>query len=92
MIPAGFGRRTNWPISEWEFREAQRRIQDVLRLPKGQRLQPLREIAADYGVSVRTLWRWAKYDVREVQVGNHRALFIIGRGEPSRVTGWEKAA
>lgn len=84
--------RSAWPVSEWEFREAARRIADALTLKRGERMPALRLIAADYGVSVRTLWRWAKYDVREVQVGKYRALFILGTGEPSRVTRWEKAA
>ena len=43
---------------------------------RGKGMPVLRSIAADYGVSVRTLWRWAKYDVREVQVGKYRALFV----------------
>lgn len=84
--------RTRWGISEWEFREAQRRIGDAFRLPAPQRGVALRRIAPDYGVSTRTLYRWRTYEVQEVEVGHYRALYIVGKGEPSRMTRWERAA
>lgn len=80
-----------WRVSEWEFREAVRRTRDAQRLPRG-RTDAKRRIAADYGVCVRTLERWVAYDVRSVKVGKHVALFVLGRGAPSQVTPWERAA
>lgn len=84
--------RSLWLISEWEFREARRRINDAFRLIRPFRGAALRGIATDYGVSIRTLYRWRTYDVREVAIGEWRALYIIGAGEPSRMTRWERAA
>lgn len=89
--------RSSWPhnlwgISQWEFSEAVRRINDALRLPWGQRQTVLRSIAADYGVSVRTLYRWPSYKVHNVKVGKFHALYVIGKRGPSRVTPWEKVA
>ena len=83
---------TWWKLSEWEFREAVKRTRAAKRLPKGDRSEAYRRIAADYGVSVRTLERWVTYDVRSVRCGKFEALFVIGKKRPSQVTPWEKAA
>lgn len=80
-----------WPVSEWEFREAVGRVRTVLEGPKPH-VPHMESIALDYGVSVRTLYRWARYDVRSVRCGKYEALFVIGKNRPSQVTPWEKAA
>lgn len=80
-----------WGVSEWEYREAVRRVRNAP--PKGQgRAEAMRRIAADYGVSLRTLQRWMTYDVQAVRCGKYEALFVIGKKRPSQVTPWEKAA
>jgi DNA-binding transcriptional MocR family regulator len=81
-----------WRVSEWEFHEAVRRTREAEQLPRGQRTPEKRRIAADYGVSVKTLERWLGYSVQTVACGKYRAMFVISTGRPSQVTPWEKAA
>lgn len=82
-----------WFVSEWEFHEAVRRTREAIRLPYGQRDAALRGIAAEYGVSARTLRRWVGYKVTTVKCDKYHALFVIGAGRrPSQVTPWERAA
>jgi hypothetical protein len=85
--------RATWRVSAWEFREAQRRATEASCLPDGQRWDAMKRIAADYGISLRTLYRWMHYTVHETRVGPFSALFIVNSGRlPSQVTPWEKAA
>ena len=81
-----------WSVSWWEFEEVRRKLREISALPRGQRQAARRTLAAAYGVSDRTLYRWAHYTVREVACGKYRALFVIGKNRPSQVTPWEKAA
>jgi hypothetical protein len=81
-----------WPVSEWEALEAQRRARDAARLPRGFRSEARRRIAADYGISPRTVERWANYKIRTVRCAGWSALFVVGQRRPSQVTPWEKVA
>ena len=84
--------RADLPLSMWEVRECVARVHRAMALPRGQRSEAVRRVAADYGVSDRTLYRWRKCRFIEGEIGGFTALFIVGNGEPSRVTPWEKAA
>ena len=81
-----------WPVAVWEFREVQRKLQEIAAMPRGQRKAIRTALANQYGMSERTLLRWALYDVKEVRCGKYEALFVIGQNRPSQVTPWEKAA
>lgn len=65
-----------WNVSEWEFREACRRARSVRKLPRGTRMDAKAAIAADYGISTRTLERWLHYDVHSVKCAGFVALFV----------------
>lgn len=80
-------------VSEWEYREIVKRVVSARCLPRGERTAVMRSIAADYGLSVRTLHRYAGRELTPVRVGRHSALFLVDRRmTPRRVTAWEEAA
>lgn len=79
-------------MSVWEFEEVRRKLREIATLPHGQKGRARRNMADEYGVSERTLLRWAGYTVEAVQCGKYEALFVIGTKRPSQVTPWEKAA
>lgn len=81
-----------WPVSVWEFTEVKRKLREIAVLPHGQRGRARQAMAADYGVSERTLLRWAAYDVEAVRCAGYEALFVVGRNRPSQVTPWEQVA
>ena len=79
-------------LSDYEFEEVVERIERALSAPKGMRADWMRRIAWEYGVSVRTLYRWRNKKLYPVKVGPYRALFSWKKGQiPVRVTGWDKA-
>jgi hypothetical protein len=87
------GNNASLPVSDWEFEEIVERVNRALSLPKPHRGDRLRSIASEYGVSVRTLYRWRGKKLYPVKVGPYCALFSWRKGAiPVRVTGWERAA
>ena len=80
------------PLSEWEWAELMKRARSAQLLPPGERGFTFRSIAADYGISVRTIHRYLRAELTPVKVGRHRALFMVRKHRPpTQVTGWEAA-
>jgi hypothetical protein len=81
------------PLSEWELAEMIGRARDASKFSYGQRGAAFRSIAADYGVSVRTVQRYLRTELKPVKVAGYRALFLIRQDRaPTQVTTWERAA